>query len=53
MSKQSTAIKKILEKFISDFVKKDKQERILQFLKKEKNWDKVVLEFHTDVSPKN
>ncbi len=47
MNKESFDIKKVVENFIFDFVRKDKQERILQFLKKEKNWDKVVLEFHT------
>ena len=47
MNKNSTDIKKIFEKFISDFVKKDKQDRVFQFLKKEKNWRKIINEFHS------
>ncbi|NPD48171.1 hypothetical protein [Lentimicrobium sp. S6] len=47
MSKNSNDIKGIFEKFISDFVKKDKQERMFQFLKKEKNWWKIINEFHS------
>ena len=47
MNKNSTDIKKVFENFILDFVKKDKQERVFQFLKKEKNWWKITNEFHS------
>lgn len=47
MNKNSIEIEKIFEKFILDFVKKDKQDRVLQFLKKEKNWWKIKNEFHS------
>jgi len=33
--------------FITDFVAKDKQDRILLFYKNKKNWWKIKIEFHT------
>lgn len=47
MDANSNNIKEIFEKFILDFVKKNKQERIFQFLNKEKNWWKIINEFHS------
>jgi len=40
-------IKATFKTFISDFVLKDKQDRLAQFLEKEKNWWKLKNEFHT------
>jgi hypothetical protein len=40
-------IDQIFINFISDFVAKDKQERILLFYKNKKNWWKIKNEFHT------
>ena len=37
----------IFRTFISDFVLKDKQDRLKQFFEKEKNWWKLKNEFHT------
>lgn len=37
----------IFKNFISDFVSKDKKDRLAQFLEKEKNWWKLKNEFHT------
>ena len=47
MNDNSNDIKRIFEKFILDFVKKNKQDRIFQFLNKEKNWWKIINEFHS------
>jgi hypothetical protein len=33
--------------FIHDFIDKDKQDRLIQFLSKQKNWWKLKIEFHT------
>lgn len=49
MKTNSTDIQGVFENFILNFVKKDKQERILQFLKKEKNWQKIIDEFHSSI----
>ena len=38
---------KVFEKFILDFIVKDKQDRLTQFLAKRKNWWKLKNEFHT------
>jgi hypothetical protein len=40
-------IEQIFENFVKDFVKKDKQDRILQFFQNKKNWWKIKIEFHT------
>jgi len=37
----------IFQLFIRDFISPVKQDRLLQFLKKKKNWRKIQLEFHT------
>lgn len=40
-------IQTVFKNFISDFVSKDKQDRLAQFFQKEKNWWKLKNEFHT------
>lgn len=40
-------IEGILKEFIYDFIKKDKQDRLFNFLKKERNWWKLKNEFHS------
>ena len=49
MNSNSTDIKEILKLFIINFIKKNKQERLLEFLNKEKNWWKIINEFHTSI----
>ncbi|WP_196890308.1 hypothetical protein [Aureivirga sp. CE67] len=46
-------MKELFEEFIKTFIKADKQERLLGFLKKEKNWRKLENEFHTSAIFKN
>lgn len=47
MTKLEENIDQIFTNFVSDFVAKDKQERILLFYKNKKNWWKIKIEFHT------
>jgi hypothetical protein len=49
MTKISIDINDLFLKFIYDFIKKDKQDRLIQFLNKEKNWHKIENEFHTSL----
>ena len=39
--------KEIFNDFVKSFIIKNRQERILSFQKKEKNWEKIINEFHT------
>lgn len=47
MTKLEENIDQIFMNFVSDFVIKDKQDRILQFYRNKKNWWKIKIEFHT------
>lgn len=40
-------VEEFFKDFIKRFVKQNKRERILQFLNKEKNWKKIINEFHS------
>ena len=47
MNKIEENIETIFICFIHDFIRKDRQDRILQFYKNKKNWWKIKFEFHT------
>jgi len=49
MTYNSEEVESIIENFIKDFVLKDKQDRISNFLANKKNWWKIRIEFHTSV----
>lgn len=46
-------MKELFAEFIRTFIKTDKQERLIGFLKKVKNWWKLENEFHTSTIFKN
>jgi len=47
MTKGEENIEQVFLNFVKEFIKKDKQDRILQFYKNKKNWWKIKNEFHT------
>jgi hypothetical protein len=47
MIKGEENIEQVFLNFVKEFIKKDKQDRILQFYKNKKNWWKIKNEFHT------
>jgi len=47
MNTNSTDIIEIFNYFILNFIKKNKQERLLKFLSKKQNWWKITNEFHS------
>ncbi|MBP7262150.1 MAG: hypothetical protein KBB37_12775 [Bacteroidia bacterium] len=46
-TKEKENIEQIFIDFVKDFVTKEKQDRILQFLQNKKNWWKIKTEFHS------
>ncbi|MCH6201808.1 hypothetical protein MMU07_19670 [Aquiflexum sp. LQ15W] len=47
MTKSEENIDQTFINFVTDFITKDKQDRILLFYKNKKNWWKIKIEFHT------
>ena len=47
MNVDTTKMIRLIENFFLQFIRKDKQDRLIGFLQKEKNWQKINWEFHT------